>query len=133
MYVIDYTGLPGGFGHDVTGEIPQVAETNKYFFLECPFANEFQVFWGENTCSTRSELYELTWEEALIDWTQTSALALQRGKTARETIQVLGELIEEYGLNGRGFRIITCRPTRTGSEYARLTSQTVTGSWARPG
>jgi dipeptidase len=102
MYVIDYTGLPGGFQHDVTGEIPQVAETHKYFFLECPFANEFQVFWGENTCSTRSELYELTWEEALIDWTQTSALALQRGRTARETIQVLGELIEEYGLNGSG-------------------------------
>lgn len=102
MYVIDYPGIPGGFEHTVQAAIPQVPETYKYFFIECPFANEFQVFWGENTTSTKPQLYELTEEEALIDWTQTGALALQRGKTARETIQILGDLIEQYGLNGTG-------------------------------
>jgi len=110
MYVIDYTGIPGGFGHDVQAEIPEVAETNKYFFNECPFANEYQVFWGENTTSTKSELYELTAEEALIDWTQTGALALQRGKTARETIAVLGDLIEQYGLYGSGESYLVTDP-----------------------
>lgn len=106
MYFVDYEGLPGGFGHVpwIDGEeaIPQVPETYKYFSVECPFANEFQVFWGENTCCSREELREMTDEEALIDWTQTSMLALQRGKTARETIQILGALIEEYGLRGCG-------------------------------
>lgn len=100
VYVIDYKGLPGGFEHIVAAEIPQVSETYKYFFIEVPFANQFQVFFGENTCSSREELNELTGEEALIDWTQASALALQRAKTAREAIETLGSLIEEYGLNG---------------------------------
>jgi dipeptidase len=87
-----------------------VPNTYKYFFNECPFANEYQVFWGENTTSTKSELYEMTEEEALIDWTQTGALALQRGKTARETIQILGDLIEQYGLNGSGESYLVTDP-----------------------
>ncbi len=102
MYQINYQGLPGGFAHTVLAEIPEVPETYQYFKAEVPFANEHQVFFGENTDSTNPVLYELTEEEALIDWHTASALALQRGKTAREAITVLGALIEQYGLNGTG-------------------------------
>lgn len=100
VYVIDYEGLAGGFEHTVVGVIPQVEETYKYFFIEVPFANEYQVFIGENTCASREELCELTPEEALLDWTQIPALGLQRAKTAREAVMIMGALVEKYGLNG---------------------------------
>jgi dipeptidase len=111
MYQINYQGLPGGFGHTVVGQIPDVPQTYQYFSAEVPFANEYQVFFGENTDSTNSKLYELTDAEALIDWHTASALALMRGKTAREAITVLGALIEQYGLNGSGESYLITDPT----------------------
>jgi len=101
---IDYAGLPGGFKHVVLGEtdIPQVAETYTFFMTECPIANEHQVFFGENTCGTRKELCDILPGTALLDYTQVAALALQRGKTAREAIWAAGKLIEKYGLKGLG-------------------------------
>lgn len=102
MYQIDYEGLPGGFAHNVIAQIPEVRQTYQYFSAEVPFANEYQVFFGENTDSTNPILYELTDEEAIIDWHTASALALMRAKTAREAITTLGDLIEKYGLNGSG-------------------------------
>lgn len=102
VYRMDYPGIPGGYEHTAFGEIPQAPETYTYFQIEVPFANEYQVFIGENTCETREELYELSEDEALIDWMHAAALALQRAKTAREAIKVLGALIEKYGLNGTG-------------------------------
>jgi len=102
--VIDYKGTPGGFKHKIYGQtqIPQVPETYKYFLTECPIGNEHQVFFGENTCSTRKELRNLPSGEAMLDYTQVAALGLQRGKTAREAIQEAGKLIQKYGLKGLG-------------------------------
>jgi len=102
VYRIDWSGIPGGFEHEIRAEIPQAPVTCTYFHIECPIGNEHQVFFGENTCPTRKELQTLSPEEALIDWTHAAALALQRGKTAREAIKALGDLIEEYGLGGAG-------------------------------
>ena len=101
---IDYSGSPGGFKHVALGEtdIPQVPETYTFFMTECPIANEFQVFFGENTCGTRTELCDLPQGKALLDYTQVAALGLQRGKTAREAILAAGKLIEKYGLKGLG-------------------------------
>ncbi len=63
---INYEGLPGGFGHVIQGEteIPQVPVTYQYFHLECPIGNEYQVFFGENTCGTRREFAVLSRDEA---------------------------------------------------------------------
>ena len=104
MVRIEYEGLPGGFDHRVFGEteIPQVPVTYSYLHTECPIGNEHQVFFGENTCGTRRELRNISLEEAMIDYTQVAALALQRGSTAREAIQAAGRLIEKYGLRGLG-------------------------------
>ncbi|MCD6471868.1 C69 family dipeptidase [Candidatus Aerophobetes bacterium] len=102
MYRIEWPGLPGGFGHEIKTEIPQAPVTYTYFQIECPIGNEHQVFFGENTCGTKEELQTLSAEEGLIDWTQAAALALQRGKTAREAIKALGEIIGKYGLGGAG-------------------------------
>lgn len=112
MLRIEYPGLPGGIRHIVRGEteIPQVPVTYTYFQIECPIGNEYQVFFGENTCGTRKELRTLSSDEALIDYTQVVVLALQRGKTARETIKIAGELIEKYGLNGSGESFLVSDP-----------------------
>lgn len=101
---IDYPGVPGGFRHVVFGEtdIPQVPETYAFFLTECPIANEYQVFFGENTCWTRRELCNLPRGKAMLDYTQVAALGLQRGKTAQEAILAAGKLIEKYGLKGLG-------------------------------
>ncbi len=109
---IDYTGIPGGFQHIIRDRtnIPQVPETFKYFHTDCPVANEYQVFFGENTCPTKEELRTLSSEAALLDWTQVAKLALQRGKTAREAIKAAGTLIEKYGLNGEGESFLISDP-----------------------
>jgi len=101
---IDYLGLPGGFKHIARGEtdISQVPETYTFFMTECPIANEHQVFFGENTCKTRKEIVDLPPGIAMLDYTQVAALALQRGKTAREAILAAGKMIEKYGLKGLG-------------------------------
>ncbi|MCJ7788595.1 MAG: C69 family dipeptidase [Candidatus Atribacteria bacterium] len=109
-YVIDWEGLPGGFVHTVKAEIPQVPHTNKYFLIETPIGNEYQVFFGENTTSTKEELWEFSEDEGIIDWTELPALALQRGKTARECILVIGKLIEKYGMNGSGESLLISDP-----------------------
>ncbi len=112
MVRIDYTGIPGGYQHKVQGEtnIPQVSETFKYFHSDCPLANEYQVFFGENTCGTKKELRTLSPEDALLDWTQVARLALQRGRTAREAIKAAGTLIEEHGLSGVGESFLVSDP-----------------------
>lgn len=112
MFRIDYPGAPGGFKHIVRGEtkIPQAPVTYTYFQIECPIGNEYQVFFGENTCGTRRELRTLSSEEALLDYTQVAVLALQRGKTAREAIRTAGQLIEKFGLNGSGESFLVSDP-----------------------
>lgn len=100
MYQINYTGIEGGFVHDAVGEIPQVAETYQWFKAEVPFANEHQVFISENTCGSWPDLATMEYEEALIDWHTLAALALQRAKTASEAVNIMGELVETYGLRG---------------------------------
>ena len=109
---IDYRGLPGGGRHQVYGEteIPEVAETYAYFLTECPIGNDRQVFFGENTCRTRKELINLPAGKAMLDYTQVAALALQRGKTAREAIRAVGALIEKYGLKGAAESFLVSDP-----------------------
>jgi len=109
---INYPGLQGGIQHTVFGEteIPQVEETYAFFMTECPIGNEFQVFFGENTCGTRRELRNVPEGKALLDYTQVAALALQRGKTAREAIKAAGELIEKYGMKGSGESFLVTDP-----------------------
>jgi len=109
---IDYPGSPGGFKHTVFGEtdIPQVPETYTFFMTECPIANEYQVFFGENTCGTRKELANVPKGKSMLDYTQVAALALQRGKTAREAILAAGKLIEKYGMKGSGESFLVSDP-----------------------
>lgn len=81
------------------GEIPQAKETYTYFHVGYPFMNEHSLIIGEDTWSGRDENYcDKGW--FMIE--QLEVFALQRAKTAREAIQVMGELAEKYGYGDGG-------------------------------
>jgi len=89
------------------GEIPQVEETYAYIDLMCGYdgghaggMNEHGVTIGETTIVGRPEL---VCPEGMLMAASSCAegglmtLALQRATTAREAIEIMGELAEEYG------------------------------------
>lgn len=77
------------------GQIPYPKET----YQVVGFMNEFQVAIGESTFGGRKELEDTT---GFIDWGSIMFLGLQRGKTAREAIKVMVELVEQYGYYSSG-------------------------------
>ena len=78
----------------ITGEIPQVESTYTYFQIAYPFMNEHQVMIGETTIGNRPEMMN---PNGIFYIEQLEAIGLQRGKTAREVIKIMGELAEKYG------------------------------------
>jgi dipeptidase len=61
--------------------------------------NEFQVAIAETTFGGRPELVDTT---GIIDYGSLMYIALQRSRTAREAIQVMTSLVEEYGYYSSG-------------------------------
>lgn len=79
------------------GEIPQAEETFTYFHDAYCHGNEFQLLISESTIGQKEELSTFVGEKAIMTIEQLTAIALQRTKTAREAIKLMGELGEEYG------------------------------------
>ena len=61
--------------------------------------NEHQVALGETTFGGREELMD---PKAVVDYGSLMNLALQRARTAREALQVMTSLVEEYGYASSG-------------------------------
>ncbi len=78
-------------------DIPEASETYAVMGL----MNEFQLSIMETTFGGREELYPKN-PEGGIDYPSLMALGLQRAKTAREAIQVMGDLVDKYGYSGEG-------------------------------
>ena len=88
-----YDGMTGTIDGGIN--IPHKAKIfYTYFHSGYPFMNEHQVIIGETTFFGRGEYSN---SEALIMIEQLEILGLQRAKSAREAIEVMGELAEEYG------------------------------------
>ncbi len=77
------------------GQIKQVPHT----YAVIGNMNEHQVSIGETTWGGRSELRD---KNAIMDYGSLMYIALQRAKTAREAIQVMAQLVEEYGYYSSG-------------------------------
>ena len=77
------------------GKIRQVRRTYSVVGL----MNEFQVAVGETTFGGREELMD---PKAVVDYGSLMNLALQRGRTAREALQVMTSLVAEYGYASSG-------------------------------
>ncbi len=78
------------------GKIPQPAHT----YSVIGNMNEHQVAIGETTYGGRSELDKQT--GAIMDYGSLIYVALQRAKTAREAIEVMTQLVEDYGYASSG-------------------------------
>lgn len=77
------------------GRIPQLSHT----FSVVGNMNEHQVAIGETTYGGRSELRDTT---GLIDYGSLIYITLQRARTAREAIKIMGELVAEHGYYSSG-------------------------------
>ena len=77
------------------GRIPQLSHT----YSVVGNMNEHQVAIGETTYGGRRELYDST---GIIDYGSLIYITLQRARTAREAINIMGELVAKYGYASSG-------------------------------
>lgn len=80
---------------DIKGYVRQVEHT----YAVIDLMNERQLAIGETTFGGREELRN---KEGLLGYWDLMFLALQRAKTAREAIEVMTDLVAEYGYNSTG-------------------------------
>jgi dipeptidase len=95
------------YKHIPTGNIPQVNYTYGYINSAYPCINDQQVAIGETTFGGRDELQS---DKGLIDCQRLCMLMLQRAKTAREAIEIAGELLKQYGWNDYGETLTIADP-----------------------
>ena len=77
-----------------TGEIPEAEETYAFLNTAYPCLNEKQLAIGETTIGGR---FELRNKDGMFYIEELEKIALQRCRTAREAIALIGKLAEEYG------------------------------------
>lgn len=89
----------------VAAQTPQPKETYAYFHSRYSFMNEKGVAIGEatNGLSRKTEAGEKAWQAlfasnlGIIDCWNAQDIALERAKTAREAVRIMGNLVEEFG------------------------------------
>ncbi|MEA3496281.1 MAG: C69 family dipeptidase [Bacteroidota bacterium] len=86
------------------GKIKQVRHT----YSVVGNMNEHQVSIGETTYGGRKELSKF--HSGIIDYGSLMYITLQRAKTAREAIEVMGNLVAEYGYYSSGESISVADP-----------------------
>ncbi len=87
------------YKHEPIGKIPQPEHSYAYLNTAYPSMNEHQLGIGESTFGGREELKS---DKGLIDCQRLCELMLERCTTAREAIQMAGELTAGYGWNDYG-------------------------------
>ena len=91
------------------GFIPQVAHTYAYFDANYGIMNEHQVSIGE--CTDKAKVHpEPEPGKRIFYSAELSRVALERSKTAREAVKLMGELIEKYGYYGTGETLLVADP-----------------------
>lgn len=86
------------------GYIPQVSHTFAYLEETYGAVNEHQVGIGESTCSGVFGAIPLGAPNgtALLSVDALTQIAMERATTARQAIEIMGELAEQYGFYGAG-------------------------------
>ncbi|MDY6856942.1 MAG: C69 family dipeptidase [Thermodesulfobacteriota bacterium] len=95
---------------EAIGEIPQVEYTYAYFDGNYGIMNEHNLMMGECTNGAKFQPEALSEEVAdklskhrrIMYSQELSRIALERCKTAREAIELMGDLIEQYGYYSTG-------------------------------
>jgi dipeptidase len=104
FWVDQFTTVPPSQGlkwdrvkEDFSGlEIPEAPHTYGYLLGAFGYMNDNQVAIGESTIGCRDRM-ENTTTTPKFDITQLTLIAMERSRTAREAVKVMGELAEKYG------------------------------------
>lgn len=83
----------------VRGKIPQVKHTFKFLDTAYPCLNEKQLAFGETTISGKDTLLN---PKGLFKIEELQRIALERCSTARQAIELMGELVKKYGYGDAG-------------------------------
>lgn len=81
------------------GLIPQVRHTYRYLNTAYPCLNEKQLAIGETTFGGRDEMQN---KNGMFMIEELARLALERCKTSREAIMLIGQLVKKYGYADSG-------------------------------
>lgn len=89
----------------VIGEMPQPEDTNQYIHSNYSFINEHGVAMGESTAwfipadDHTMTLYEMFYMDnnGIIDCYHAQHIVMERATTAREAVEIIGAMVEEYG------------------------------------
>ncbi len=91
------------------GYIPQVAHTYAYFDGNYAIMNEHQLMMGE--CTNGAKVFpEPEPGKRIMYSAELSRIAMERCKTAREAVKLMGEMIETYGYYGTGETLLVGDP-----------------------
>lgn len=98
------------------GEMPQPEDTYQYLHSNYSFINEKGVAMGESTFwidgstdygkKVRSLLYDNN--DGLIDAYQAQHIGLERAETAREAVEIMGKLVDDFGWRASGETFNIC-------------------------
>ncbi|MCD6534972.1 MAG: C69 family dipeptidase [Deltaproteobacteria bacterium] len=98
----DPPGVPLGY-------IPQVPHTYAYHDANYGVMNEHQLSMGE--CTDKAKIHpEPEVNKRIFYSAELSRVALERCKTAREAIKLMGEMIDKYGYYGTGETLAVADP-----------------------
>jgi dipeptidase len=82
----------------IIGHIPQAAHTYAYLHTGYPQMNEHQLMIAESTLYQRPELQQIAdTGDQIMTIEQAQLFAMQRCRTARDAVKLIGSLLEEYG------------------------------------
>ena len=82
--------------YGVSGKIHQIPHTHAVLGFQM---NEFQVSVGETTFTGREELWN---KSKYLEYWHLMTLALQRARTAREAVEIMTSLADQYGYGSEG-------------------------------
>ena len=95
--------VPGGKRTKPLGEIPEAAHTYAYIDSDYGVMNEHGLMLGECTNnSAHLEYLEPKDGRGIFYASELGRVALERCRTAREAVRLMGEMIDAYGLWGTG-------------------------------
>lgn len=112
----DYPNTKNYGSGTLVSDMPQPDDTYRYLHSNYSIINEHGVAMGESTfwIDTQTDygkkVDELLYKnnDGLIDCYQAQHIALERAKTAREAVEIMGALVEEYGWRASGETIDIC-------------------------
>lgn len=97
-----YHALDGQKDTQPIGSIPQISETHGYYEANYAIQNDCQLSFGESTASAMFKAFaigELN-GTALFSVNEMTRVAAERTCSAREAVQLMGDLATEYGFYG---------------------------------